>query len=160
MPKTVRLDRSDAQFVDVIHTDSKSILEFGLGMSQAIGHIYFYPNSGKEQPGCSETRFSSFITDGLIEGTRQFVACNHQRAADYFVESINEADKNKFISYACKNWLSFSSGCGQQGFDCGNDSSFCANMGFHSFLWKKFKNDSKSKKFYLKTNNKVPYSGK
>lgn len=44
MPETVRLDRTDAEFVDVIHTDSKSILQLGLGMSQAIGHIDFYPN--------------------------------------------------------------------------------------------------------------------
>ena len=44
MPEAVRLDRSDADFVDVIHTDSKSILQLGLGMSQAIGHIDFYPN--------------------------------------------------------------------------------------------------------------------
>jgi hypothetical protein len=158
MPKTVRLDRSDAQFVDVIHTDSNSILQLGLGMSQSIGHIDFYPNGGSDQPGCSD-RLTSFITDGLIEGTRNFVACGHQRAPDYFVESINGNNKCQFISYSCKNWLSFTEGCGRHGFNCGKDSKFCANLGFNSIKWKKFKNDSKSKKFYLKTNDKSPYCG-
>lgn len=40
----VRLDRNDANFVDVIHTDSLPFTSGGLGMKMAIGHIDFYPN--------------------------------------------------------------------------------------------------------------------
>lgn len=42
-----RLDSSDAQFVDVIHTDSEDN-----GLEQPLGHIDFYPNGGEEQKGC------------------------------------------------------------------------------------------------------------
>lgn len=43
----VRLDRNDAKFVDVVHTDTLPITRGGLGMPTAIGHVDFYPNGGK-----------------------------------------------------------------------------------------------------------------
>lgn len=48
----VRLDPSDADFVDVIHTDGSSILQLGFGTMQQMGHVDFYPNGGAHQPGC------------------------------------------------------------------------------------------------------------
>ena len=47
MPAHVRLDPTDAELVDVIHTDGKGIFFLGYGMSQTCGHIDFYPNNGK-----------------------------------------------------------------------------------------------------------------
>ena len=35
----VRLDPSDAKFVDVIHTDGASILQIGLGVFEPAGHV-------------------------------------------------------------------------------------------------------------------------
>ena len=49
----VRLDPSDADFVDVIHTDGGGIKNLGFGASQEMGHVDFYPNGGERQPGCS-----------------------------------------------------------------------------------------------------------
>lgn len=48
----VRLDPTDADFVDVIHTDAGPFLSGGLGIFEPIGHVDFYPNGGIEQPGC------------------------------------------------------------------------------------------------------------
>lgn len=48
----VRLDPSDAAFVDVIHTDGSNILQLGFGTMQQMGHVDFYPNGGVHQPGC------------------------------------------------------------------------------------------------------------
>lgn len=42
-----KLDSSDADFVDVIHTDV-----VGRGMLASLGHVDFYPNLGTIQPGC------------------------------------------------------------------------------------------------------------
>ncbi len=39
----VRLDQSDAKFVEVIHSNSDILTNLGLGMSEAIGHVDLYP---------------------------------------------------------------------------------------------------------------------
>ncbi|CAG2163630.1 unnamed protein product, partial [Oppiella nova] len=70
LPQSRRLSRSDANFVDIIHTESrtKGLFEWGAGMSQAIGHVDFYPNGGSGQPGCSRHRISRFWNNGWTEG--------------------------------------------------------------------------------------------
>lgn len=45
--KDRRLDKTDAKFVDVLHTDA--LVE---GKAESCGHIDFYMNGGLEQPGC------------------------------------------------------------------------------------------------------------
>ena len=47
-----RLDKSDANFVDVIHTNSAPFLFGGAGYRGQLGHVDFYPNGGEHQPGC------------------------------------------------------------------------------------------------------------
>lgn len=42
-----RLDSSDAEYVEIIHTDST-----GIGIGVPIGHADFYPNGGTGMPGC------------------------------------------------------------------------------------------------------------
>ena len=46
-PTSFRLDESDAQYVDVIHTDAGVV-----GTTLASGHTDFWPNGGSSQPGC------------------------------------------------------------------------------------------------------------
>jgi len=50
--KDLRIDASDAAFVDVVHTDSWPII----GTSDKSGHFDFWPNGGKSQPGCPLSR--------------------------------------------------------------------------------------------------------
>lgn len=52
-----RLDKTDAKFVDVIHTNAAPFLLGGSGYRARLGHIDFYPNGGEYQPGC-ENLFS------------------------------------------------------------------------------------------------------
>lgn len=49
----LKLDKSDAEFVDVIHTDGSR--RIGMGTRDRMGHADFYPNGGKDQPGCSRS---------------------------------------------------------------------------------------------------------
>ena len=40
----VRLDQTDAKYVDVIHSDIDYFVNGGFGLPQKIGHVDFYPN--------------------------------------------------------------------------------------------------------------------
>lgn len=51
-----KLDKNDAEFVDVIHTDV-----FQRGMLSPIGHADFYANGGIEQPGCKLQNYTCKI---------------------------------------------------------------------------------------------------
>ncbi|XP_052067286.1 inactive pancreatic lipase-related protein 1-like [Mytilus californianus] len=101
----VRLDPSDATFVDIIHTDG------ALGFRHTMGHVDFYPNGGKVQPGC------------LFDKIAPFYSCGHMRSVYYFIESINT--NCHFSSHPCdseddyKNLLCTGCGIG------------CQEMGYH-----------------------------
>ena len=42
----------------------------GFGMSQKVGHLDFYPNGGKEMPGCQKNTLSTIVdVNGIWEGT-------------------------------------------------------------------------------------------
>lgn len=53
--RPVRLDRSAAKYVDVVHTDASQFIRGGLGMTERIGHVDYYPNGGTNQPGCGKS---------------------------------------------------------------------------------------------------------
>ncbi|CAK1582963.1 unnamed protein product [Parnassius mnemosyne] len=80
-----RLDRSDAAYVDVIHTNAGI-----LGLKEPVGHKDFYPNGGLSQPGCF------------------FSTCDHSRAWEIFAESINSPER--FPARKCSNWTMFHNG--------------------------------------------------
>lgn len=58
----VRLDSSDAEFVDVIHSNGENLILGGLGSWQPMGHVDYYPNGGRVQTGCSNL-FVGAVTD-------------------------------------------------------------------------------------------------
>ncbi|XP_044518525.1 pancreatic lipase-related protein 2-like [Gracilinanus agilis] len=108
-PEEVRLDASDAMFVDVIHTDSAPMFpNLGFGMSQTVGHLDFFPNGGKQMPGCQKNALSTIVDiNGIWEGTRDFVACNHLRSYKYYSSSILHPDG--FLGYPCSSYETFDS---------------------------------------------------
>uniref|UniRef100_A0A8C2LI37 Lipase member H n=2 Tax=Cricetulus griseus TaxID=10029 RepID=A0A8C2LI37_CRIGR len=115
-PSNSRLDYTDAKFVDVIHTDSK-----GLGILEPLGHIDFYPNGGKQQPGCPTNLFSGV----------NYIKCDHQRAVYLFIAAF-ETNCN-FISFPCGSYEDYQKGLCM---DCGKlykDS--CPRLGNKAKLW-------------------------
>ncbi|XP_050521602.1 pancreatic lipase-related protein 2-like isoform X2 [Daktulosphaira vitifoliae] len=65
-----QLSKHDADFVDVIHTNS-----LVQGQVKPCGHVDFYVNGGITQPACDNSTNPS--------------KCNHHMAPRYFAESIN-----------------------------------------------------------------------
>ncbi|XP_075071626.1 pancreatic triacylglycerol lipase-like [Mixophyes fleayi] len=125
-PTEVRLDLSDAALVDVIHTDAGPLLpSFGLGMSQVIGHLDFFPNGGVQMPGCPGYREVSDADVDVWSEASNFASCNHSKAVEYYMDSITNA--NTFASYPCTNWNTYQSGV------CSSCSSYgCAQMGHYA----------------------------
>ncbi|XP_033005454.1 inactive pancreatic lipase-related protein 1-like isoform X1 [Lacerta agilis] len=144
-PTEVRLDKSQADFVDIIHTDSAPTIPYlGFGISQAIGHLDFYPNGGEYMPGCKKNAISQIVDiDGIWEGTRDFVACNHLRSYKYYSDSIVSPDG--FLGYPCAAYNLFETdGC----FPCPNGG--CPKMG-HYAIESKDRFTSSFTKLYLNT---------
>ena len=65
-PIQIRLDETDAQFVDVIHTNGAPFSKGGAGLMQVSGHVDFYVNGGELQPGCPNQFSGAF--SGLFGG--------------------------------------------------------------------------------------------
>lgn len=105
----VRLDPSDALFVDVIHTNAD-----GFGIKSSVGHVDFYPNGGKRQPGCLEYMLTELF-NGRFEQMFDGVACSHMRVLTLFTESINS--NCQFPSYPCKWCTTCGKGCANMGYD-------------------------------------------
>jgi pancreatic triacylglycerol lipase len=114
MPEFVRLDPGDAEFVDVIHTDAKSILMFGYGLEQPVGHVDFYPNGGTDQPGCGMLHLPAVgmsRMDSLDVATdivsRHLVSCSHTRAISLYIESLKMGQECRFIAHECQSYEDF-----------------------------------------------------
>ncbi|KAG5266303.1 hypothetical protein AALO_G00229470 [Alosa alosa] len=77
-------------------------------MSQTVGHVDFYPNGGEQMPGCPQNAAVENVDPNNIwEGTRFFVACNHQRSYQYYSDSI--LNRSGFTGYPCNDFSTFES---------------------------------------------------
>lgn len=116
-PPSERLDPTDAQFVDVIHSDTD-----GLGYADALGHVDFYPNGGTDQPGCPPTVFA-----GL-----KYFKCDHQRSVFLFMASLKKSCN--ITAYPCESYRSYRRG------KCTSCETFqpmpCPILGYYAHKWK------------------------
>ncbi|XP_035206591.1 pancreatic lipase-related protein 2-like [Stegodyphus dumicola] len=168
----VRIDREDATFVDIIHTNYAPNRFEGLGIKETIGHFDFYPSGGEDQPGCIKARearkkiigeltdpsqlfdviwnIKSGKSENISEGFNEF-GCSHVRAYKLFTASLEEP-KCKFQALLCDSWKDFQTGA------CGAcKGSKCVNMGYYAANKKILAKKGKSLVFYLDTKGKDPY---
>ncbi|KFQ34761.1 Lipase member H, partial [Merops nubicus] len=138
-PPERRLDRTDAQFVDVIHSDTDA-----LGFKKPLGTIDFYPNGGMDQPGCPQTVFS-----GL-----QYFKCDHQRSVFLFLSSLKR--RCNIITYPCESYLDYKRG---KCIDCGAFQPMsCPVLGYYADRWKKMLIPRNSPtKAYFDTSDQDPF---
>ncbi|XP_032675759.1 pancreatic triacylglycerol lipase-like [Odontomachus brunneus] len=100
--KSRKLDATDASLVDVIHTDGSQVFTDGFGLLKPIGHIDFFPNGGREQPGCVDIKNSVVVSHLKEDLVDRDIACSHLRAWYFFVESIrSQNEKCKFVAWPC-----------------------------------------------------------
>lgn len=108
-------------------------------MFEPCGHVDFYPNGGQEQPGCN-----------------RFVVCDHLRAAEFFIASVNHGQCTP-LAFECSDYESFKKGrCA----DCGANGEKCAFMGMAADSFRRHKNDQKSARVFLSTRSDAPYCRK
>ncbi|XP_044944090.1 lipase member I isoform X1 [Mustela putorius furo] len=133
-----RLAYTDAKFVDVIHSDTN-----GLGIKEPVGHIDFYPNGGKTQPGCPTS---------ILSGV-QYIKCDHQRAVYLFMASLET--KCNFVSFPCLSYEDFKDGlC----VDCDyNKGKSCPRLGYQAELWKDALKTRRETIVFLDTSGKSPF---
>ncbi|XP_007435356.2 phospholipase A1 member A isoform X1 [Python bivittatus] len=88
-----RLDPGDALFVEAIHTDSDNF-----GIRIPVGHIDYYLNGGKDQPGCPR-----FISSGY-----HYLICDHMRAVHFYISALN--DSCPMMAFPCPSYKNFLAG--------------------------------------------------
>ncbi|KAI8774315.1 Pancreatic lipase- protein 2 [Biomphalaria glabrata] len=152
--QAVRLDPTDASFVDVIHTDAEPYDTVrGYGMIEPVGHVDFYPNGGRAQPGCQEeTSVLGFMEDVVSNGITDaefHVSCSHERSTELFTASIRQTTFGscQFTSYPCSSAERFWQGECRH---CGNRP--CPVMGYHADLYFRSRGS-----YYLNTTGSQPF---
>ncbi|KAJ8961732.1 hypothetical protein NQ318_021332, partial [Aromia moschata] len=100
-PLSLKLDASDAEFVDIIHTDAGIF-----GYSRQIGHVDFWPNQGiAPQPGCTIKEVKQRSPDSILEP----LFCSHWRSYQFFAESVINP-KAFANAVSCASWADYASG--------------------------------------------------
>ncbi|XP_008204675.1 pancreatic triacylglycerol lipase-like isoform X2 [Nasonia vitripennis] len=149
--ENLKLDKGDAPFVDVIHTNAKNSLTEGLSLFKPIGHLDFYPNGGKHQPGCTE---SNFILPDSIKLPKRIIneaVCNHGKSYMYFTESIlNSIAKN--CTFWAKPWDMTEESAGKMLWDSCDPQS-CIEMGINSEAYY----PGNSEAFFVLTSGEPPF---
>ncbi|XP_066148571.1 pancreatic lipase-related protein 2-like isoform X1 [Euwallacea fornicatus] len=120
----LKLDPQDAQLVDVVHTFMRVI-----GTARPSGHVDFYPNGGKYQPGCPD-----------ITNLAESILCNHGRSYYLFAESIRKPQS--FPSTRCSTL----------------DEALASRCLEESQVFMGVRETYKNGLYYFKTRSSPPYS--
>lgn len=133
-----RLDPSDAQFVDAIHTDSDYF-----GISIPVGHVDFFLNGGKDQTGCARSRFASMYG---------YVICDHMRALHVYMSALNGSCP--LMGIPCHSYENFLKG---RCVDCDIFKGTCPAIGLSENSGITVSPIPKEQKLFLLTTSSPPF---
>lgn len=136
-----RLDKTDADFVDVIHTHGCYTLlkmwDDCFGIDENLGDADFWPNGGERQPACEhDGDGATAVKDGS--------SCDHGMAYVLYTESIKYMPSSThFLARQCNAWTYYNN----KSCPCGNPVQY---MGFNA-------DPRVHGIFYLNTSRTAPY---
>uniref|UniRef100_UPI00398F7ABD phospholipase A1 member A n=1 Tax=Pristiophorus japonicus TaxID=55135 RepID=UPI00398F7ABD len=137
-----RLDPSDAMFVEAIHSDSDNF-----GISRPVGHIDFYLNDGKDQPGCRRL---------FLFSVYKLLICDHMRAVYLYISSIK--NHCPLVAFPCQTYEYFTNG---QCLDCNYHSlRRCPRIGLLERGGLSTDVQPKEVKVFLMTSSSSPFCAK
>ncbi|KAL6432851.1 hypothetical protein ACFW04_006305 [Cataglyphis niger] len=149
---SVHLHKNDAPFVDVIHTNGRLLTSLGLGLPEAIGHMDFYPNGGKTQPGCARTEPSYFDYLPISKTAIQKAICSHGRSYIYLTESLASAATGNCSFWAHRWDLTYRNLLQIIAEPC--DANVCTEMGIRAEMY------NHRGIFFVATASSHPFCGK
>ncbi|XP_042644840.1 phospholipase A1 member A isoform X1 [Tyto alba] len=133
-----RLDPGDALFVEAIHTDADNF-----GIRIPVGHIDYFVNGGKDQPGCPR-----FISSGY-----KYLICDHMRAVHLYVSALKHPCP--FMAFPCASHQDFLNG---RCLDCVDPFLFsCPRIGLLEQAGVNMRKLPKEVKVYLMTSPSAPF---
>lgn len=120
MSPVVRLDESDAAFVDVVHTATD-----GPGFSERCGTVDFYPNGGGKQPGCGTKMDDNSDIERRDTAKSLFrQSCNMMMSLQLFITSLT--CPHCFLGHECTDEYLYAYGmC----YVCGEPNVHCVYLG-------------------------------
>ncbi|XP_058495033.1 lipoprotein lipase [Solea solea] len=144
------LSRDDAQFVDVLHTNTRGSPDRSIGIQRPVGHIDIYPNGGTFQPGCDiQNTLLGIASQGIkgFQNVDQLVKCSHERSIHLFIDSLLNSQQQSMV-YRCNSNQAFNKGM------CLNcRKNRCNKLGYNINKVR----TARSTKMYLKTRETMPY---
>ncbi|XP_070687772.1 lipoprotein lipase [Pempheris klunzingeri] len=144
------LSRDDAQFVDVLHTNTRGSPDRSIGIQRPVGHIDIYPNGGTFQPGCDiQNTLLGIALEGIkgLQNMDQLVKCSHERSIHLFIDSLLNTERQS-MAYRCNSKEAFNKGlC----LSCRKNR--CNKIGYNINKVRM----TRSTKMFLKTRELMPY---
>lgn len=147
MHHKARLDATDADFVQAIHTNGDYFLMGGCGTHQQFGDMDVYFNGGTQQPGCGRgfaQSYSSLLKLNfslMVESS----SCSHNRAPRLLTEilahALNPEQKCQMVAFPCQSAEDWKAG---ECFTCPPNG--CPTVGYMTDL-----NSGRTGRYYLNT---------